>query len=80
MVESDQFVDVIQVEYNASGTTILKVLFVFPKAFTSFSAGIDAAYEKSTTSSAMQLLNVLPNPLPALESFDKSTDVNEVQP
>ena len=71
MVESDQFVAAIQSLYNASGTTILKVLFVFPKAFTSFSAGIAVAYEKSTTSSAMQPLNVLTNPLPALESFDK---------
>jgi len=49
----DQLEAVVQVEYNASGTTILKVLFVLLKTLVEDKDGTAVASEKSTSSSAV---------------------------
>ena len=54
MLGSDQFVAAIQVEYNASGTTMLYPPLASRNASVSESAGTAVACEKSTSSSDEQ--------------------------
>ena len=71
-----------QLSYNASGTTILKVLFVLLKILPEDKDGTAVAYEKSTNSSAVHPANVCDQVIRPWfkESFVRYTRFNAEQP